>query len=172
MFGKKYSMLTPFKMGNGREYRNKTSMFWVPSLLCECDCGEIIDVDYYKLKSGHSKSCGCYRKINSKKLFTTHGRSKTKEYRSWRHMLSRCYNKNHPRYEDWGGRGISVCARWATSFELFFKDMGPCPKDKYSLDRINNNKNYSPSNCRWASAKEQNANKRPRGPNKLKQGSN
>ncbi len=85
------------------------------------------------------------------------------EYRSWQHMKERCYNKNSKRYADWGGRGIKVCESWLESFENFLNDMGKKPsqeKYKYSIDRIDNDGDYTKENCRWATAKQQNTNKR------------
>lgn len=88
-----------------------------------------------------------------------HGLTGSKIYYRWTGLRSRCNNPNNPRYKDYGKRGIKVCVRW-DSFENFLKDMGPPPSSKHSLDRINNNKGYSPKNCRWALPKEQYANTR------------
>jgi len=93
-------------------------------------------------------------------MFKTHGMSKTLEYRSWRAMKIRCFNPNYPRYSDWGGRGITVCDRWKNSFEDFLADMGSRPTAKHSLDRIDNNADYSPKNCKWSTRVEQDNNKR------------
>lgn len=89
-----------------------------------------------------------------------HRMSKTPEYRAWSNMLDRCYRVAHPQYEEYGGRGISVCSRWRNSFENFFSDIGVRPSTKHSLDRCENNGNYEPSNCRWATSIEQNNNTR------------
>jgi hypothetical protein len=77
-------------------------------------------------------------------------------------MLGRCRNPNDKKYEDYGGRGISVCERWENSFADFLADMGERPSEKHTLDRINNDGNYEPGNCRWATSKQQNNNRRPR----------
>lgn len=96
---------------------------------------------------------------------TTHGLSDTKEYRCWADMHQRCYNKRHPRYKDWGGRGIVVCKRWykenPEGFKNYYNDrklLGSPPDSTYTIDRINNDKEYSPDNIRWASKKEQRLN--------------
>lgn len=91
-------------------------------------------------------------------IHTTHGGSKSREYRAWAHMKGRCYDLNDVGYRYYGGRGISVCERWIDSFENFIADMGKCPKG-LSLDRIEVNGNYKPSNCRWATSEQQLNNK-------------
>ena len=92
-----------------------------------------------------------------------HGLSDSKEHRVWQAMKSRCYYKTHNNYKDYGGRGITVCEKWKNDFMAFYKDMGKCPKG-YSIDRINNDGNYEPSNCRWADQTHQNINRRyPKG---------
>lgn len=98
------------------------------------------------------------------KFDTTHGMSKTRTYKSWQRMHQRCYNPNETGYENWGGRGIKVCEQWK-EFENFYKDMGDRPINT-SLDRINNDGNYEPSNCKWSTRHEQNLNKRMQSNNK------
>ncbi len=86
--------------------------------------------------------------------------SNTSEYKIWKGIRKRCFNNKTKFFHNYGGRGISICKRWLASFPNFFKDMGPRPSPQHSIDRINNNKGYSPSNCRWVTRKEQNSNTR------------
>jgi hypothetical protein len=130
--------------------------------ICSCDCGKETLVHGYSLRGGLSNSCGCLQRLKTSTANKTHGQTKTSLYRIWAGMFTRCYDKNHRTYKWYGGRGITVCPRWK-SFENFSADMGPRPGN-LTLDRINNDGNYELSNCRWASVKEQNTNRRPRKP--------
>ncbi len=126
---------------------------------CRCECGNTGLVVAAKLKNGWSTSCGCFASERQRELHTIHGWSKTATYRTWIKIRDRCQNKSAAKYLDYGGRGISVCERWQ-KFENFLADMGEKPSPEYSLDRINNDGDYEPGNCRWADAKMQANNRR------------
>lgn len=128
---------------------------------CICDCNQYCVVYSYDLKSGHTKSCGCLRREKTGEKRRTHGLSnKIPEYGTWKEIKKRCYNPKHQDYHNYGARGIAVCNRWLNSFEMFYADMGSKPSPSHSIDRINVDGNYEPSNCRWATPKEQRNNQR------------
>jgi hypothetical protein len=129
---------------------------------CRCECGTEKSIRGNDLHSSSSKSCGCWRKELFVASSTKHGACFTPEYNSWAAMKDRCNNQNDKDYHRYGGRGISVCKRWLNSFENFFADMGLKPSPKHTLDRYpNNDGNYKPTNCRWATSKQQAATRRP-----------
>lgn len=128
--------------------------------LVRCRCGKEKSIRSGNLLSGEVKSCGCYKDEIFALRSRTHGKSRTVEYVTWQGMIKRCGNKRDPGYKWYGARGISVCARWRNSFENFLKDMGARPSPNLSIDRINNDGNYEPGNCRWATSQQQHQNKR------------
>lgn len=127
---------------------------------CRCKCGNTAVVRSAYLRSGKTTSCGCFQRESASLRQSTHRSSKTPEYRAWQALKKRCYCQTDKGYQNWGGRGIRVCKRWRISFENFLSDMGRRPSSKHSVDRIDNSKNYSKKNCRWATVKMQQRNKR------------
>lgn len=126
---------------------------------CRCDCGREKLVNGGTLRRGLTQSCGCLAKELTSRRSASHGRSRTTEYRIWAGMKTRCLNPADKHYKDYGGRGIAICARWlgADGFANFHADMGLRPEG-HSIDRKDGNGDYEPSNCRWATSKEQTRN--------------
>lgn len=149
LVGCKFGMLTPYEYVIGSKWK------------CKCDCGNETVVSTCKLTSGHTRSCGC---LKSKGYHFTHGLGKPSTYSHWVNIKTRCFNKNHPRYNDWGGRGITMFDEWKDDFKAFHEYVISLPnygEDGYNtIDRINNDGNYEPNNIRWATITMQNRNKR------------
>ncbi len=122
---------------------------------CLCDCGTVTAVRSDLLLLNQTRSCGCLAIDTARSQETTHGMTKTPEYKAWVAMRSRCYDLKNPSYSQYGKRGIRVCSRWLKSFDAFFADLGHRPSPQHSLERKNVNLGYGPDNCRWATPKEQ-----------------
>ena len=153
--GQKYNRLTVLKQA-GRDKRGY--VIW----LCKCDCGNETNASANSLRQNNTQSCGCWKReeLSTQPHAQRHGRTFTPEYRAWNGLRERCRNPNNKDFANYGGRGIRVCERWQV-FEAFLTDMGERPPGMVAIDRINNDGDYEPGNCRWATASQQNKNRRP-----------
>ena len=150
--GKQFDRLTVLKRTTSDQ---RGEARWI----CRCECGNETIVLGSNLRSGKTRSCGCLRfELPQGASHPKHGAYKTREYSSWQHMRRRCLDQNNDKFHRYGGRGITICERW-NSFENFLADMGRRPPG-LTLDRINNDGNYEPGNCRWATSEEQASNHR------------
>ena len=158
--GDMYGRLTVLERGPNEVTPTQTYATW----RCTCSCGVASTVRSGSLVSGLTQSCGCLRKEHVATighLHGTHRQSRSPEYRAWRCAYNRCYNPKDIGYSNYGERSITMCRAWRRSFETFLACMGKRPSNKHSLDRINNNGNYTPTNCKWSTKQEQMRNRRP-----------
>lgn len=159
MTGLRFGRLVVISYAGSVKVPNGTRAYW----FCKCDCGNTHKANASSLRMGTTSSCGCFARESMSAKFSTHGHTiggASLTYNSWRKMIERCFNSSTPNYYLYGGRGITVCEQWR-DFRVFLADMGERPSKRHSLDRYpNNDGNYEPSNCRWATQKEQCRNKR------------
>jgi len=144
----------------GRIYPTEKSKRKERFAILLCRCGEEFRARTDSIKNGSTTSCGCVQRSLTAERSITHNLSKHPLYKTWGNMKRRCYNKNREDYDNYGGRGIKVCDRWLDSFPNFLSDMGVKPSKSHSLDRKENDGDYTPENCRWATKEEQTLNQR------------
>ena len=162
MIGEKFGMLVVIAELEVKRYKNKTAR----KMKCRCECGKEKDVFLTHLRSRKTVSCGCISiQLATERIVaigTKHGLYHHPLYGTHNSMKNRCSNPNNKKWKHYGGRGIKVCDRWLgeDGFKNFIKDMGNKPTPKHTLDRIDNQKGYSPENCRWATYKQNNDNRR------------
>ena len=153
MIGTSFGRLTVISIA-GRSSNNQLKY------KCQCLCGQTTIVRKSNLTDGHTKSCGCYRRELGHIKNLSHGGVGSDAYGIWESIKKRCCNPKSKNWENYGGRGITICDRWKDDYGLFLKDMGERPFKGAQIDRIDNNKGYEPENCRWTTSKNNNRNRR------------